>query len=134
MRADSLPPAQARAADLFGRLLARGLCTPSECLPVLLEAALRSRPASDPAGLRMHLAHRLRDAARAHAAERALAVERIEQALAPLLAARATAGAIRARAVAENARLGAPLRAPEVEGVARASALRALRRGGAYGR
>jgi hypothetical protein len=134
MHADSLPAAQARAADLFGRLLARGLCTADECLPVLLEAALRRRPTLDPAGLRMRLAHRLCDAARAHAAERAAAVDRIERALAPLLAARATAGAIRARAAAENARLGAPLRGGEVEGVARAAALGALRRGGAYGR
>ena len=79
------PPAQHRAAVVFGRLVAAGLLTREECLPHLVRAGLRTRQV-DPAGLRARLAHTLHDAAAVHARRRSRAARAVREAVAPLLA------------------------------------------------
>ncbi|MBN9560200.1 MAG: hypothetical protein J0H14_05655 [Alphaproteobacteria bacterium] len=122
------PPAQHRAAIVFGRLVAAGLLTREECLPHLVRAGLRARRV-DPAGLRARLAHTLHDAAVVHARRRRRAARVVREAIAPLLAVWAAPAAIHAAARAANAGLGAPLLAREVEAIAADEAARVLARG-----
>lgn len=122
------PPAQHRAAAVFGRLIAAGLLTGEECLPHLVRAGLHGARV-DPAGLRARLAHTLHDAAAAHARRRSRAARAVRDVIAPLLAGWAAPEAIRAAARHANAGLGAPLLAHEVEAIAAHEAARMLARG-----
>ncbi|MBV9785971.1 MAG: hypothetical protein JO264_19385 [Acidisphaera sp.] len=118
------PPAQHRAAMVFGRLLAEGRLSEAECLPALLAAATRASPGTDASGMRMRLVHRLRDSARDWAAAREQAARAVQAAIAPLLARWATPEAILRAAAKAN---DGVLAAEEVAALAAGAAQRALR-------
>ena len=131
------PPAPYRAAPRLARLIAAGLLDYPECLAALLQAgqihpALPSGPLPSgplpsgplPSGLRTRLAHALGDAVAEWTRRRVHAMRAIRAILAPLLAAHAPAAQLLGAAWAENRAHATPLRAAEVQHLARAEAAR----------
>lgn len=105
---------QIRAAELFGRLCARGLMSSEEAIQALTSAAAKRAPQHDPGGLRCRMAWALGDAIRAWSRRRDNATYWIGRVIAPLIAGRAPGADILAAAATENAKHGNALTPAEV--------------------
>ena len=104
-----------RAANEFGRLVARGEMSLEECDAALFAAGAGKAPAMDAKGRQAMLAHALRDAAAAWELARHRTVFAIRTDLAPLLARRAPSATLLAAARQVNDAMGEGLTVAEVE-------------------